>query len=340
VISVLVVDDEAAMRSLMTRWVQMAGHSASAASSAEEALDVMAERSPAIALCDIRMPGHDGLWLAGRIRRDFPDTAVIMATAARDTDPRVAEHSGAVDYLVKPFGRDRLKFALERGLDWHCAASTRREWVGRLTGDMSERRASLAASLDSLRGTGSCLDALMMLINDSDPALLAHSCRVAAMAVRVGEALGLDAAALQTLHDAGLLHDFGKLALPEAILMKPAALSLEEKEIVRRHPEIAVEMLRTLNGFEGAAAIVQSSNERFDGSGYPQAIDGESISLESRIIAVTDAFDAMTRTRIYRDAMPSSEATQEILRCSSTQFDPIVASTLLEILGELKSTTH
>src|SRR2546423_6242563 len=124
--SVLVVDDEAAVRNLMTRWVELAGHHASTAANADEALDVLAAQTPAVALCDVRMPGRDGLWLASKIRREFPDTAIIMATGARDCDPGVAEHTGAVDYLLKPFGRDRLRFALARGFDWHEKAASRR----------------------------------------------------------------------------------------------------------------------------------------------------------------------------------------------------------------------
>jgi putative nucleotidyltransferase with HDIG domain len=338
--SVLVVDDEAAMRHLMMRWVELAGHRASTASSANEALDIMAQERPAIALCDLRMPGHDGLWLAERIRRNFPDTAVIMATAARDTDPRVAEHTGAVDYLLKPFGRDRLKFALERAFDWHHSASTRREWVGRLTGEMVDRRSGLLELIAATAADAQPLAALLTVIGNHDPRLLAHSRRVAAMSVRIGEALALDSHALDVLRTAALLHDIGKLALPEAILLKPAALSLEEKEVVRQHPDIAVELLKTCAGCDESVAIVHAANERYDGSGYPLALDGELIPLASRILAVADAYDAMTHTQIYRDAMPSSEAAKEILRCSSTQFDPIVTATLLEILSNRENRTH
>lgn len=337
----MVVDDEAAMRNLMTRWVELAGHRATAVSSAEEALDLMSRQSPAVALCDLRMPGRDGLWLAGRIRKDFPDTAVIMATAARDSDPRVADHTGAVDYLLKPFGRDRLKFALERGFDWHNLAANRREWLGRLNGEIQDRRVDLVESIGVLAHSGmQDIEGLLALIDARDPQLLAHSKRVAEMSVRIGKALGLSSEALESLRIGALLHDFGKLALPEAVLLKPAALSLDEKEIMRQHPGIAAEMLQSLKGFEEAVTIIHAANERFDGGGYPQAIDGELIPLASRIVAVADAYDAMTTTRIYRDALPSSEATQEILRCSNSQFDPIVASTLLEILGERLPTRH
>ena len=334
--SILVVDDEAAMRHLVTRWAEGAGYTASTAASANEALDILARQSAAIAVCDLRMPGHDGLWLAERIRRDFPDTAVIMATAARDTDPRIAEHIGAVDYLVKPFGRERLQFALERGFDWHNAAADRREWLGRLIGETDERRNELRVSVAAQRGSAAdTLEALLALIGDDDAELLAHSRRVAAMALRIGRALGLTGQELEALNEGALLHDFGKLGVSRTILRKPAALSADEKTLVRSHLHVAADMLHSLGGFDGAVAILRAANERFDGRGCDKVVAGDAIRLSGRIVAVADAYDAMTHRQIYRDALPSSEATREILRCSSTQFDPIVASVLLELLGEV-----
>lgn len=189
--------------------------------------------------------------------------------------------------------------------------------------------------LDGLdaRGPGR-VDALLAVIEESDPSALEHARRVAAISVKVAEALGVAGQELTAIRAGALLHDLGKLALQEAILTKPAALSLEEKEIVRRHPDIGAELLRSLSGFDEAAAIVNGAKEWYDGRGYPQALAGDAIPLGSRIVAVADAFDAMTRSQIYRDAMPSSDALREILRCSNSQFDPVVVSMLLEVLGE------
>lgn len=335
--AVLVVDDEAAMRHLVTRWVEGAGHSACTAASADEALAIIGRQPPAIALCDVRMPGHDGLWLAERIRRDFPDTAVIMATAARDTDPRMAEHTGAVDYLVKPFGRQRLQFALERGFDWHASAADRREWLGLLTLEADARREALRASVIALRcAAADTLEALLTLIGADNTDLLSHSRRVAAMALRIGAKFGLTGHELEVLNEAALLHDFGKLSVPQVILQKPAALSLDEQAIVRRHPDVGVEMLLSLGGYDAAAEVLRAAAGRFDGRECDVVVvnDAEAIRLSGRIVAVADAYDAMTRRQIYRDALPSSEATREILRCASTQFDPVVVSVFLELLGD------
>lgn len=319
----------------MSRWVKMAGHQVTTVSNADEALDEMSRQTPAVALCDVRLPGRDGLWLADKIRRDYPDTAVIVATGARDTDQRIAEYTGAVDCLLKPFGRDRLKFALDRGLDWHNSAAKRRQWVDRLTDELGLRRAELEDAIAGIdaRGAGQ-LDALLAVIEDSDPSVLEHARRVAAISVKVAETLGVAGSELVAIRAGALLHDLGKLMLPAAILTKPAELSFEEKEIVRGYPGIGANLLQSLAGFDEAAAVVRSAREWYDGRGYPQALSGESIPLGGRIVAVADAFDVMTRSQIYRDAMPSSEALREILRCSNSQFDPVVVSSLLAVLGE------
>ena len=322
------------MRVLMSRWVELSGHHVATAENADKALEVLADQAPDVAVCDIRMPGHDGLWLAERIRRDFPDTAVIIATSARDTDPRVAEHNGAVDYLVKPFGRDRLRFALERGFDWHQTAASRREWLKQLSGEMGERHSELVERLAQIEGSESPVDELLAVIEEFDPAALLHARRVAAMSLGIGHALGLSDADLAIIRKAALLHDLGKLELPQAVLGKPAALTPEEKEIIRKLPAIGAGLLKAIRGMEAVSTIINSSKEWYDGHGYPHALAGDAIPLGGRIVAVADAFDAMTRNQIYRDALPSSEALREILRCSNSQFDPLVVSSLLAVLGE------
>lgn len=336
--SILIVDDEAAVRHLVTRWVESAGYRASTAASADEALETLVRQPAAIALCDVRMPGHDGLWLADKIRSGFPETAVIMASAARDTNPRVAEHTGAVDYLVKPFGRERLTFALARAFDWHYEAADRREWLGRLNHEAAERLADLRASVAAIqRSAADPLEGLLGLIGDDDSDLVTHSRRVAVVAQRIGRALGLRQPELAALHEAALLHDLGKLAMPHMILRKPAALSLDEKAIVRRHPDIAAQMLLSIGGLETAAAVLRASSGRFDehASDSPSPSDQpDPVRLAGGIVAVAAAYDAMTHRQIYREPLPSSEAASELLRCSSTQFDPVVVSVLLEMLGE------
>ena len=182
------------------------------AANAEEALSHVRRAPPAVAVCDIRMPGHDGLWLAHRIRADAPETAVIMATGVHDVGAAVLSlRHGVIDYLTKPFGRDRLREAVMRGLDWHRAARESRRWREALEEEMQVRRQRLADALSALRiEDDATLDATLSMLTLSDPDVYTHAYRVAALAVSVARSLQLADDSVTALEHAALLHDFGK----------------------------------------------------------------------------------------------------------------------------------
>jgi HD-GYP domain-containing protein (c-di-GMP phosphodiesterase class II) len=149
----------------------------------------------------------------------------------------------------------------------------------------------------------------------------AHAYRVAAMAASVGCALALRPEDMEALERAALLHDVGKLAMPEAVLRKPAPLTMEEQAVIRQHPQIASDLIAHVPYLEAAAELVRDAQERVDGLGYPNGALAGDVALGARIIAVADAFDAMTRSRVFRDAITPAEALLELERCAGTQFD-------------------
>lgn len=151
-----------------------------------------------------------------------------------------------------------------------------------------------------------------------------HSTRMAEWAVRIGRVLGLGSDELRDLELACLLHDVGKIGVPDAILLKPGRLTAEESAVVRRHPEFAWAILRMIPGFEQVALLVLHHHERMDGLGYPAGLAGDAIPVGSRIVAVIDAFDAMMSSRSYRGALPLHEALTELERWSGIQWDPHV----------------
>lgn len=337
--TVLVVDDERNVRSLMARWLESGGYRVLAASSAEEALRRLetSTSTPAVALCDIRLPGRDGLWLAERIRQRSPETAVIMATGLQDIAPAVQTlRQGAVDYLTKPFGRDRLQEAVTRGLEWHRSAWDARRWRDSLEQEMAIRRARLSDAMTAVRvDSDESLDAMLSMLTLADPEAYAHGYRVAALAVSVSRTLGMPDEALGAVELGALLHDVGKLAVPEAILRKPAPLTLEELLLVRRHPLIGSELIAQVPFFEPAVPIVRHAHERMDGLGYPDGLHAAEACVGARIVCVADAFDTMTRPRVFRDAIGAREALLEIERCSGTQFDPLVVEAFGRVIAAL-----
>jgi response regulator RpfG family c-di-GMP phosphodiesterase len=324
--SVLVVDDEQGIRELVARWLVGGGYDVRTASNADEALDRVRDRAPAVALCDIRMPGHDGLWLAQHIRQDSPETAVIMATGVQDVGSAVTSlRQGVIDYLTKPFGRDRLRESVIRGMEWHKTAADSRRWRESLDAEVDHRRRRLNDALAALTiDCDAALDGLLSVLTLSDHDAYAHAYRVAALAASVGCALSLRDEDMTALERAALMHDVGKLAMPDAVLRKPAPLTVEEQAVIRQHPQIASELIAHVPYLSPAAELVRDACERVDGLGYPNGTPALDVALGARIIAVADAYDAMTRPRVFRDAISPREALLELDRCAGTQFDATV----------------
>jgi HD-GYP domain-containing protein (c-di-GMP phosphodiesterase class II) len=156
-----------------------------------------------------------------------------------------------------------------------------------------------------------------------------HSTRLAEWGVRVGQELGLSEEELQNLEVAALLHDIGKVGIPDAILRKPARLDAEEYALMKRHPEYGWAVLRILPGFERAALDILHHHENYDGKGYPAGLKETEIPVVSRIVSVIDAFDAMVSSRPYRNGLPAEEAVRRLVESSGTQFDPVVVQSFL-----------
>jgi len=321
--SILVVDDENEIRQLMARWLASSGYEVHTAANADEAMHQVRLDAPAVALCDIRMPGRDGVWLAKNIRHDAPETAVIMATGVQDVTSAVTSlRPGVIDYLTKPFGRDQLRESVSRGIEWHKSALDTRRWREALEGEIALKRQGLIDALGSLTiDNDGDLDVLLCLLTHADREAYAHAYRVAALAASVGRLMKVSDGEMLRLERAALVHDVGKLAMPEAVLRKPAPLTVEELDLIRRHPQIASELIVTVPYLSEAAELVRDAHERVDGLGYPNGTPAGDVALGARIIAVADAYDTMTRSRVFRAAVSPAAALAELEHCAGTQFD-------------------
>jgi putative nucleotidyltransferase with HDIG domain len=158
-----------------------------------------------------------------------------------------------------------------------------------------------------------------------------HSDRVAEIAAAIAKAVGLSKATQDSIHVAAHLHDIGKIGIPDNILLKPDRLSQEEFEVIKSHPQVGYEILNKVTILRPIAKIVRHHHERWDGGGYPSGLAGKTIPLGARIIALADAFDAMTSARSYRARMSQEEAVSEVARCQGTQFDPEIANTFIAL---------
>jgi response regulator RpfG family c-di-GMP phosphodiesterase len=350
---VLVVDDEPQVRALLRHLVRAFGYAPVEAEDAHDALTVMDDRHVGVAVCDVRMPGRDGLWLAEQIRDRYPDTAVILAdgmddgaVAARGVD------LGAIDYLVKPFGTEQLANSLSRAMSWHREAVSTRGWIDHLNHELGERlkrfenvlRAGEVSSrtddprlqefgLDAKAVWGaSVLDRIVEWRRSADPRGYAAGERVMRFAVATARRLGLSESDITAMQKAALVHDLGMLIIPPSLVEKPADFTSEERALVRQHPLIAFNLLQRQDESSTIPALVLSAYEGVGGKGYPYGLVGDQIPMGSRILAVAIAYEAMTTARPHREAIPSSEAVLELLRCRGIQFDPEVVEAFVHVL--------
>lgn len=195
---------------------------------------------------------------------------------------------------------------------------------------------NITTSVTSLQSRENLLQSLLLTLRLKDPYTYFHSQSVQVYAVRLGEMAGLSFEQMDTLRVAGLLHDIGKISIPTDILQKPGSLSDLEYDIMKKHPQMTFEYLNSFSSLQPYSTIAFHHHEHFSGGGYPGNIAGEEIPLESRILAIADAYDAMTGKRIYRKPMPSIKAISEIVNCSPSQFDPYLSHLFYETISQNK----
>ena len=332
--SVLVVDDDHALRRIVTAWIESFGFQPTEADSAEAALEYLETDTAEIALCDVNLGGTDGVWLAGEIRARHPHTAIIMASQLRDVDVAITSlRNDVIDYLLKPFDRERLGEALSLARDWHLASTGLEQLQHAIEDRVRNRRAAVATTLAEVQDTHEdAIDGLIDMLQLHERDGRGHATRVARLTMALADELAVDERSILELYHGALLHDIGKLEIPVSILRKPALLDAEEWKVMRTHPQVGYDLLKKLPRFAGAAEIVVAHHEAFDGGGYPRGLKGEAIPVGARILAVADAYDSMTMPHTQRPPMPPAMAVEEIERCSGSQFDPDIASALGAVL--------
>ncbi|HEX7956274.1 MAG TPA: HD domain-containing phosphohydrolase, partial [Pyrinomonadaceae bacterium] len=321
----LIADDDAAVRSVLEEYLCLENECESVGS-AEEALRLLADGDFQLVLSDIAMEGMSGLELIPRVRELAPDTLVITVSGSHDIESAVAAmRAGAFDYLVKPFDLEHVRLAVARALEHQRLLASKRNYETYLERMIERRTRELDGALRSLeRGYRQTLKALVAALETRDLETHGHSERVVAFSLRLGRELNLGEGEMRSLEFGSLLHDIGKIGVPDAVLRKPARLDEEEWKEMRLHPEHGRQILSGIEFLEGASRVVAQHHEKWDGSGYPAGLKGEGIDLNARIFAVADAFDAMTSDRVYRAGRTYEAALAELERCAGVHFDPRV----------------
>jgi response regulator RpfG family c-di-GMP phosphodiesterase len=329
--SVLVVDDERAVCAVLSEGLAAEGYECQTVSSGQQALSLMEERPFDVVLVDLRMPGMSGMEFLEQAGKIYPRSAFLMVTGEDDIRQAVqAMKLGAVDYLLKPVELEAVAFSVQRALESKRMELELESYRHNLEGVVEQRTKQLQAAMRRIEMTyDETLEALGAALDLRDAETAGHSQRVSRYCLEMAKAMSCSSDQLKQIARGSYLHDIGKIGIPDTILLKEGKLNTDETEVMQTHARIGYNMVSRIAFLAGAAEIVLTHQERYDGTGYPQGLVGHEIPLGARIFAVADTLDAMTSDRPYRRALPFSAAKAEIIRESGRQFDPEVVRAFL-----------
>jgi response regulator RpfG family c-di-GMP phosphodiesterase len=322
---ILIVDDEAEITAILADLFEDK-YDCTTAGSAEEALRLLAAKDYELVVSDITMPGMSGLDMIPHVRNSWPNSVVVMISGMQTVESAIdALRLGAFDYVMKPFDLRQVEAVVKRALEHQELIVAKQRYEDHLEELVEQRTVELDQALNSLEDAyRSTLKALTAALETRDLETHGHSERVVSYSMRLGREYRLDSRHTKALEFGSLLHDIGKIGVPDLILRKPAKLTPEEWVLMRQHPSHGQQILRGIHFLEGAARVVAQHHEKWDGSGYPLGLRGEEIDVCARIFSVADAFDAITSNRVYRKGKPYQAAAEELDAWAGRQFDPKV----------------
>ncbi|HLS47867.1 MAG TPA: HD domain-containing phosphohydrolase [Gemmatimonadales bacterium] len=328
----LLVDDDPQVRSALSRVIRSQGLECLEAGNGAEALAILAEQGEVpICITDIYMPELDGVSFLREVRQRYPDMAVLMLTGVAEVATAVeCLQIGALDYIAKPVLLDEVRARVANALEKRDLVLQNRNYQLTLESRVRELDRRNRESL--ING----VEMLVFALEAKDAYTSGHSLRVKEFAMRTAVQLGYSGEVLAQVELGSKLHDIGKIGIREAVLNKPGALSPEEFEHIKLHTILGERILQPfLSAQPVALRIVRHHHERWDGSGFPDAVAGEAIPAEARIVAVADAYDAMTTNRAYRPSRNGAAAVEELKQGAGSQFDPDVVAAFLRAHPDL-----
>ncbi len=324
--TVLIVDDEFAGRQTLESVLDGEGYQLHMAENGMQAIEQARKHLPDAILLDIMMPGMTGFEVCQRIRNDpqLAEIPIIVLTALDDRQSMLeALKAGADDFISKPFDRFELRARL--------LGITRLNRYHKLIEERAKLRDVNNQLLEAYHAT---IEGWSHALDLRDKETEGHSQRVAALTVQLAQSFGIPVEQLTHIRRGALLHDIGKLGVPDAILHKPDKLNEEEWELMRKHPQFAYDMLQKVEYLHPALEIPLSHHEKFDGTGYPRRLKGEEIPIAARLFAVVDVWDALRSDRPYRPAWTKEQALIYIREQSGKHFDPQIVELFFKVVAE------
>lgn len=330
---ILVVDDDPANLKMASFILGKAQMRVSCLKSGTDALQFLQKNRPDLILMDIHMPGMDGVetMLAIHENEAMADIPVIFLTADDDSNmEKKGLEVGAMDFIKKPFVPEVLLLRVRHIIDLSRLQEDLEHEVQKKTQELATQHQKLERiSMQIVKALSGAVDAKDTYTNG-------HSLRVAEYSKEVARRAGLSQKMQDDIYMMGLLHDVGKIGVPDAIINKPSRLTDAEYDVVRNHPVMGARILKNIKDFPALITGARWHHERYDGNGYPDGIKGENIPLEARIIAIADAYDAMSSRRSYRNVLSQEVVRSEIEKGRGTQFDPELTEIVLAMIDEDK----
>ena len=321
---ILVVDDDTAVAGLIAAILKASGYAVQVCTDPANVEAVADPAPPDLVITDLSMPNRTGMDILRLVRDRYSETGAIVLTGLPQIHTAVeAMRLGALDYVVKPVSASLLNGVVTEALQRHrCQRASHHD----ILSTIAAQRETIAELQTVLRrASESTLTALTTALDARERATAGHSARVSRYAADLARSAGMNESEIGTIRVGSLLHDIGKIGIPDNILLKPSRLSIEEWDIMRKHPVIGCRILEPFDEFRDASELVLLHHERWDGGGYPRGLVRTEIPPGARIFAIVDAFDAMTSDRPYRRRAPAEAALREIGNGAGTQFDPDLA---------------
>ncbi|MCH7978464.1 MAG: response regulator [Acidobacteria bacterium] len=324
--SMLVVDDEPQVCEVIANLFSTRGYSCQTAGSGQEALSIFQKFHPQVVLSDVVMPNMNGLDVARYILQSSPEIAVILMTGTDSIDMAIqALRLGVSDFLLKPFDFKTAERSVREAVSKKQALVKREQEMLRLRYQLQE------VATQSRSIAFATMESFCKTLELRDIETFAHVQRVSNYAYFLARKMGLSAGAIDSIRLGALLHDIGKVVVPDRVLFKPGPLNPDEWEVMKKHVDAGYSIVTEIPGLEEGAKIVIQHHEQYGGGGYPHGLRGEQICLGARIFAVVDTYDAITNDRPYRKMRSDAVARNEIRNGSGSQYDPKAVEAFLAI---------
>lgn len=334
---ILAVDDQSFVADMVALWLTESGYDCDVAVSAHQALAMLGQNKYDLMISDVTMPDMSGIELLAQVKENFPNLAVLMATGVDDRKTAIqAIQLGAYGYIIKPFSLNEFMInvanALERSRLTRESRNCRdilEEEVRERTAEVRRREEEIALRLISAAG-------------HRDEETGEHIKRIGLYSVVLASALGWDDERIEHLRVGAPMHDVGKIGIPDSILRKPGRLSPEEYRVIRQHPRIGAGILggSKIPLLQTAADIALYHHEKWDGSGYPEGLSGETIPEAARVVAIADVYDALSNDRVYRAMYPEKEVMAIMETKKGTHFDPDIFDCFMANLPAMERILH